>query len=35
MKADDEEGIEGIKKPKIKKFKRALADMRGQDETFA
>eukprot|EP01043_Picozoa_sp_COSAG02_P013247 COSAG02_NODE_526_length_20707_cov_11.431337_20_plen_613_part_00 len=43
VEADDEEvgdmiaaveGIEGIKKPKIKQFKRALAKMRGKGETF-
>ena len=44
VEADDEEvadmiaaveGIEGIKKPKIKQFKRGLAKVRGLGETFA
>ena len=44
VEADDEEvadmiaaveGIEGIKKPKIKQFKRGLAKVRGQGESFA
>ena len=29
------EAIAGVKKPTIKKFKRALAEVRGQGETFA
>ena len=29
------ENIDGIKKPKIKQFKRGLAKVRGKGETFA
>ena len=44
VEADDEEvgdmitaveSIEGIKKPKIKQFKRGLAKIRGKGETFS